>query len=127
MNAAQEQQFEKDYDKFLGAGFLFTAKDDKGCWTMDEALKRLRLYTRLYIRKNNANCPSVSAFRIVADALEAEGEIRPIVRDTAPEETFQELTVEAYRRMPVRQIQLKYRQNPAFKAQVDDFIAQGLI
>ncbi len=107
---------------------MFTAKDQDGRWTMDEALRRLRFYTRLYIEKNNANISSVSAFRIVADALTSGGEIKPIVRsEEEPEEIVPDLTAENYRRMPVRQIQLKYKSDPDFKRQVEQLISDGLI
>jgi len=127
MNVTQEQQFEKDYDAFLSGGFLFTAKDEKNQWTMEEALRRLRFYTRLYVKKNNFNCSSVSAFRIVAAALASEGEIKPIVRSEEPDEAVPDLTVEEYRRIPVRTIQLKYKSDPDFKRQVESLIARGLI
>ena len=124
MNA---EQFEKDYDTFLESGFMFIAKDQDGRWTLDEALRRLRFYTRLYIEKNNANISSVSAFKIVADALASSGEIKPIVRSEELEETVPDLTVEQYRSMPVRQIQLKYKSDPDFKRQVEQLISDGLI
>jgi len=128
MTEAQEQQFEQDYDKVLEAGFLFVAKDQSGRWTMDEALRQLRFYTRIYIEKNNANISSVSAFRIVADALASGGEIKPIVRTTEePEENVPDLTAEEYRRIPVRTIQLRYKSDPDFKRQVESLIARGQI
>jgi hypothetical protein len=126
MNVAQEQQFEKDYDAFLSGGFLFTAKDEKNQWTMEEALRRLRFYTRLFIEKNNCGS-SQSAFQIVAKALADEKEIIRIVRDQEPEESVPELTAEEYRRIPVRTIQLKYKSDPDFKRQVESLIARGLI
>lgn len=131
MNVQQEQQFELDYDKFISGGFLFTAKDQTNQWTMEEALRRLRFYTRLYIQKNNANISSVSAFKIVADLLFSDTDpavrIAPMVRDGEQEEASPELTVEAYERMPVRQIQLRYKSDPLFKEQVESLIARGLI
>jgi hypothetical protein len=50
------------------------------------------------------------------------GELRPMVLE---EES--ELTLEQYRSMPVRQIQLKYRSDPGFKSGVEKLIANGLI
>jgi hypothetical protein len=38
-----------------------------------------------------------------------------------------ELTLQEYRSMPVRQIQLKYRSDPVFKAGVEKLIANGQI
>jgi hypothetical protein len=65
----------------------------------------------------------------VADALASKGEIKPIPGSELldEEEATSELTVEAYRRMPVRQIQLKYRSDPDFKRQVEKLISDGLI
>jgi hypothetical protein len=128
MTEAHEQQFEQDYDQFLEAGFLFVARDQDGRWTLDEALRRLRFYVRLYIEKNNANISSVSAFKIVADALASGDEIRPIVRTTEePEENIPDLTAEEYRSIPVRTIQMRYKSDPDFKRQVESLIARGLI
>jgi hypothetical protein len=124
MNA---EQYEKDYDTFLEGGFLFIAKGQDGKWTLDEALRRLRFYTRLYIQKNNAGSSSVSAFRIVADALASGGEIKPIVRSEEIEETVPELTAEEYHRIPARTIQMKYKSDPGFKRQVEKLISDGLI
>jgi hypothetical protein len=128
MNAQQAHQFEADYDKFLQNGFLFTAKDDTGQWSISEALRRLRFYTKLYVEKNNSNCSSISAFKIVADALASEKEIKPIPgSELLDEEEEPELTAEQYHAMSVRQVMLKHKSDPIFRDQVQSLIDRGLI
>ena len=130
MNSQQTQQFENDYDQFIRTNnFLFLGKDEKGRWTLEGGLRLLRTYTRLYVEKNNSNCSSISAFKIVADALASEGDIKPIPGSEllAEHEDEAELTAEEYHSMSVRQIALKYRSDPAFKASVDQLIANGQI
>jgi len=130
MNQAQEQ-FELDYDQFIAGGFLFIAKDEKNQWTMEEALRRLRFYTRLYIQKNNANISSVSAFRIVTDALADDPDptvkIKPLLRNLEHEEAAPELTAEKYHALSARQVALRYRSDPEFKAGVERLISEGRI
>lgn len=125
MTELQEQQFELDYDKFLQAGFLFTGKNPDGRYTVARALELVRYWTKIYMLKNNAGASSQSAFQIVHDALVGEKEIVPLAVEPEPE--VHELTVQEYRSMPVRQIQVKYRRDPVFKAQVERLIADGLI
>jgi hypothetical protein len=130
MSQAQEQ-FEADFDKFVSGGFLFTAKDEKNQWTMEEALRRLRFYTRLYIQKNNANISSVSAFRIVADALASDTDpaarIVAMARGEEQEEIVPDLTAEQYHALSARQVALRYRSDPEFKAGVERLISEGRI
>jgi hypothetical protein len=130
MTEHQEQNFENEYDKFVASGFFYTAKDATGRWTLVEALNRLRKYTKAFIEKHNSGMSSQSAFSIIKDELLAEPDpnfrIVPIALDGESEETS-ELTVQQYRQMPVRQIQMKYRNDPVFKAQVEKLIADGLI
>jgi hypothetical protein len=128
----QEQQFEKDYDRFIGSGaFLYVAKDSAGKWSLCEALERLRQYAQLYINKLNGGNSSLSAFAIVRDELIADKDpavrIVPIFKDGELEKEAPELTAEQYHSMPSRQIQIKYRSDPAFKAQVEKLISNGLI
>lgn len=128
MNAQQEQQFEQDYDAFIAKGFSYLAKDDAGRWTLAEALQRLRDGTRTVIDQLNGGRSSVSSFEIVTRTLMEKGGIVPIRRAAdEPEETAPELTVEQYRSIPVRQIQLRYRNDPTFKQQVESLISRGLI
>jgi hypothetical protein len=129
MNSQQTQNFESDYDQFIRTNnFLFLGKDEKGCWTMEGALRLLRTYTKLYITKNNADCSSQSAFKIVADALASEGDIKPIPgSELLEEEESPDLTAEQYHALSARQVAFRYRSDPDFKRQVESLIAQGLI
>jgi len=131
MNAQQEQQFENDFDQFVRTNkFLFLGKDEKGGWTLEGGLRLLRTFTRLYITKNNADCSSISAFKIVADALASEGDIKPIPGSellAEHEEAVSELTAEQYHALSARQVALRYRSDPEFKAGVEKLIADGLI
>jgi hypothetical protein len=131
MNAQQEQQFEADFDKFITSGdFLFVAKDKDGAWTLEEALRRLRFYTKLFCDKNNGYS-SQSAFRIVADALASDTDptvkIVAMARGEEQEEIVPDFTAEEYRRIPVRTIQMRFKNDPDFKRQVESLIARGLI
>ncbi|SRR6266446_7927758 len=131
MNEQQEQMFEQDYDRFVAGGFFYTAKDSSGRWTLIEALKRLRDFTMRYVQKHNSGMSSQSAFQIIRDELLADTDpnfrIVPIAMDGESEEETPELTVQMYRSLPVRQIQMKYRSDPVFKAQVEKLISDGLI
>jgi len=131
MNEQQEQMFEQDYDRFVAGGFFYTAKDSSGRWTLIEALKRLRDFTMRYVQKHNSGMSSQSSFQIIRDELLADTDpnfrILPIAMDGESEEETPELTVQMYRSLPVRQIQMKYRSDPVFKAQVEKLISDGLI
>lgn len=131
MTENQEQMFEQDYDRFVAGGFFYTAKDSNGHWTLIEALNRLRDFTMRYVQKHNSGMSSQSAFSIIKDGLLAEPDpnfrIVPIAMDGESEEETPELTVQMYRSLPVRQIQMKYRSDPFFKVQVEKLIADGLI
>jgi hypothetical protein len=125
MNAEQEIQFEQDYDKVLESGFLFAAKDENGKWTVAEALRQLRFYTRLYIEKNNASCSSQSAFQMVRDAMASERQLVPIASE--PDEEPVTLTASQYQSMPKSVTQRRYQQEPLFKAAVDKLFAEGRV
>src|SRR6266581_1375100 len=111
MNDQQSEVFEQKMDKWL-EGHIY--KGDGGI--------RFRRYVEAYVENYNAGRVSDSAFLIVEQEMIRAGELRPIV---IQEE--QELTLQEYRSMPVRQIQLKYRNDPAFKAGVEKLIASGQI
>ncbi len=113
MNTEQQELFESKMDDRMARGFLYTGTN---------AIARFRQYVADYIDVNNAGRVSDSAFEIVERAMVEVGELRPIVVEEEPE-----LTVQEYRSMPVRQIQLKYRNDPVFKAGVEKLIANGLI
>ena len=113
MNDLQQQEFDEKLDARMARGFLYCGKN---------ALINYRKYLVAYIDGFNAGRVSDSVFDIVLDAMVDRGELRPIVVESEPELTLQE-----YRSMPVRQIQLKYRSDPAFKAGVEKLIANGLI
>src|SRR6266403_1961705 len=113
MNDTQKDIFEEKMEERMARGFLYTGKN---------AIANFRKYVEAYIDSNNAGRVSDSAFEIVERAMVDDGELRPIVVEEEPELTLQE-----YRSMPVRQIQLKYRSDPAFKAGVEKLIANGLI
>ena len=113
MNDQQQQEFEAKFDERMARGFLFTGKN---------AIAKFREYLQTYIDQHNGGRVSASVFEIIEKAMVASGELRPMVLDEEPELTLQE-----YRSMPVRQIQLKYRNDPVFKAGVEKLIANGLI
>ncbi len=113
MNAQQQELFEQKFDERMERGFLFTGKN---------AIAKFREYLQTYIDRHNAGRVSDSVFEIIERAMVETGELRPIVVEEEPE-----LTLEQYRSMPVRQIQLKYRNDPAFKAGVEKLITAGLI
>lgn len=113
MNAQQQELFEQKFDERLERGFLFIGKN---------AIAKFREYLQTYIDQHNAGRVSDSVFEIIEKAMVASGELRPIVV-----EEEQELTVQEYRSMPIRQIQMKYRNDPGFKAGVEKLIANGLI
>src|SRR6267154_23328 len=114
MNAEQQELFEIKMEDRMGRGFLYTGKN---------AIANFRKYVEAYIDSNNAGRVSDSAFEIVERAMVDVGELRPIVLEAEKPE----LTVEQYRAMPVRQIQLKYRSDPGFKAGVEKLIANDQI
>ncbi len=113
MNDLQQQEFDEKLDARMARGFLYCGKN---------ALINYRKYLVAYIDGFNAGRVSDSVFDIVLDAMVDRGELRPIVVE---EES--ELTLEQYRSMPIRQIQLKYKNDPVFKAGVESLIARGLI
>jgi hypothetical protein len=113
MNAEQKELFEIKMEERMERGFLYTGKN---------AIANFRKYVEAYIDDNNAGRVSDSAFEIIERAMVEAGELRPIVVE---EES--QLTLQEYRSMPVRQIQLKYRSDPGFKAGVESLIARGLI
>ena len=125
MNSQQEQLFEEIMDqKISQEKFLYEGRDENGRWNLIAGLRNYRKYVRAYIDGFSGGRVSNSVFEIVLkEMLEASPrELRPIVMEEEPE-----LTVEQYRAMPVRQIQLKYRSDPGFKAGVEKLIASGQI
>ena len=114
MNDQQQELFEQKFAERIARGFLYCGKN---------ALINYRKYLVAYIDGFNAGRVSDSVFNIVLDAMVDRGELRPMVL----EEEEPELTLQQYRSMPVRQIQLKYRSDPVFKAGVEKLIANGLI
>ncbi len=125
MNSQQEQLFEEIMDRKISQEtFLYEGRDENGRWNLIAGLRNYRKYVRAYIDGFSGGRVSNSVFEIVLkEMLEASPrELRPIVMEEEPE-----LTVEQYRAMPVRQIQLKYRNDPAFKAGVEKLIASGQI
>lgn len=125
MNELQQEQFDADFDAVIEPGFLFVAKDAADTWSVVEALEQLRKFTALYIDKYSGGRSSRAAFAIVRDSMLVNGDLRPLKGAEEPEQ--EPLTVEQYRSMPVRQIQVKYQGDPVFKAGVDSLIARGLI
>jgi hypothetical protein len=113
MNDTQRELFEQAMEERMARGFLHKGKN---------AIGNFRKYVEGHIDKYNGGRVSESAFEIVERAMLESGELRPIV---VQEES--ELTLQEYRSMPVRQIQLKYRSDPAFRAGVEKLIANGLI
>ena len=113
MNDQQQQEFEQKFEERMERGFLYTGKN---------AIAKFREYLQTYIDQHNAGRVSDSVFEIIEKAMVASGELRPMVL-----EDEQELSVQEYRSMPIRQIQIKYRNDPAFKAGVEKLIANGLI
>jgi len=125
MNSQQEQLFEEIMDqKISQEKFLYEGRDENGRWNLIAGLRNYRKYVRAYIDGFSGGRVSNSVFEIVLkEMLEASPrELRPIVVEEEPE-----LTLEQYRSMPVRQIQLKYRSDPGFKAGVEKLIASGQI
>jgi len=123
MNSQQEQLFEEIMDqKISQEKFLYEGRDENGRWNLIAGLRNYRKYVRAYIDGFSGGRVSDSAFEIVDREMVNAGELRPSVVREAPE-----LTLEQYRSMPVRQIQLKYRNDPAFKAGVEKLIASGQI
>lgn len=127
MNAEQQELFDADFDAFaVEPGFPFTAKDETGKWTLVAALEQLRKFAGLFCDRYSAGRSSRAAFEIVTKSMLESGDLRPL-RQAAAEPEPQELTVEQYRSMPVRQIQIKYQSDPIFKAGVESLITRGLI
>jgi hypothetical protein len=112
MNDQQREVFEQKIEKWF----------EDHIYTGANAIARFRQNVADYVDVNNSGRVSDSAFLIVEKAMVEVGELRPIVVE---EES--ELTLQEYRSMPVRQIQLKYRSDPGFKAGVESLIARGLI
>src|SRR5712664_797008 len=104
MNTEQQELFEIKMEDRMSRGFLYTGEN---------AIGKFRHYVAQYIDTKNAGRVSDSAFEIVEKAMVEVGELRPMVL-----EDEQELSVQEYRSMPIRQIQIKYRNDPAFKAGV---------
>jgi hypothetical protein len=127
MNTEQLEQFDADFDAFVEPGdFLYAAKNAAGKWSAAEALDQLRKFAALYCDRYSGGRSSRAAFSIIRDSMLASGDLRPL-RQASAEPEPQELTVEMYRSMPVRQIQIKYQSDPVFKAGVESLIARGLI
>jgi hypothetical protein len=123
MNSVQKLLFDQKLDARLAQGFLYLAKNAAGQWSVTAAPASYAKMVELYIDGYNNGRVSDSAFEIVEREMVASGDLRAI----AAEAEEPELTVEQYRAMPVRQIQLKYRSDPAFKAGVEKLIAEGKI
>jgi hypothetical protein len=126
MNAEQQEMFDADFDAFVEPGDFVYAANEAGKWSHTAALEQLRKFTAAYVEKYSGGRSSRAAFQIVRDSMLANGDLRPL-RQASVEPEPQELTVEMYRSMPVRQIQIKYQSDPVFKAGVESLIARGLI
>ncbi|MGB9474831.1 MAG: hypothetical protein WCE87_07145 [Candidatus Udaeobacter sp.] len=127
MTETQHEQFDADFDAFVEPGdFLYAAKNAAGKWSAAEALDQLRKFAALYIEKYSGGRSSRAAFSIVRDSMLASGDLRPL-RQATSEPEQEPLTVEQYRGMPVRQIQLRYQNDPWFKGQIERLISEGKI
>jgi hypothetical protein len=84
MNASQEQQFEKEWDIWLGSyaenGILYKAKDGNGRWSF-VALPEICKLAKAYCEKHNGGYASQSAFSIVIDLMLQSGDLA-VVRDS---------------------------------------------
>lgn len=127
MTQPQQNQFEDCFEKFMAKqpeDFAYVAKDEAGRWSVAAFIPMLQKLTAAYIQKYN-NSPSVSSFDIVLKLGVESGDFKSVAVESEPE--VHELTVQEYRSMPVRQIQLKWKNDLVFRAQVQGLIDRGLI
>jgi hypothetical protein len=81
MNVAQEQQFEKEWDIWLGSyadnGILYKAKDENGRWSF-VALPEICRLAKAYCEKHNGGYASQSVFSIVIDLMLESGDLAAV-------------------------------------------------
>jgi len=123
MTETQLQQFENDLETFSASVEFFPYYSPEAInIVVDLARERV---------EQSGGYPSVSAFLISFEIAKRDGLIQPVRRPApkpTPEETEPpELTAQEYRSMTARSIQLKYRNDATFRAQVDSLIERGLI
>lgn len=130
MNESQYTQFEKDRDTWLANLNAVILLSADGSGVPQSGLPLLVEYARQRVEENGGRS-SVSIFEVSLKQLLGCNPPELVVLKADPTEESEpeihELTVQEYRSMPVRQIQLKYRRDPVFKAQVERLIADGLI
>lgn len=82
MNVAQEQQFEKEWDIWLGSyadkGILYKAKDENGRWSFAAALPEICKLAKAYCEVHNGGYASQSVFSIIIDLMLQNGDLAAV-------------------------------------------------
>ena len=126
INPVSFKLYHADFDAFVEDGtFSYTAKDDSGKWTLVAALKQLRFFTQLFVKKYSAGNSSRAAFGIVRDSMMASGDLRKLRGADEPE--LEPLTAVEYHKMSATQVGRKYKSDPHFRDSVDLLIERGQI
>jgi len=121
MDAQQELDFDRDTEKFV-------ERPEWLAYTSTPALELLIDQTRQRV-ETNGGYSSISAFEITFNELVQSGQLVKLrnvdLNDDEPKPFI--LTPEEYRSTPSRTIQLRYKQNPAYRAAVDKLFAEGRV